>query len=118
MPGSEGNARQTRRSASQETTTKGEKVDTNAYAALLYDSDASYKEEGEEDIREEIEIAEAPGAPRAKRVLRPQTPTKSQKNNEKDNMISDMCRIMDRIHDSLEWLKRDNKALRGEMANL
>ena len=33
-------------------------------------------------------------------------------------MISDMCRIMDKIHNSLEWLKRDNKALRGEMANL
>ena len=69
MPGSGGNARPTRGSASQETKTKGKKVDTNAYTALSYDSDASYKEEGEEDITEEIENAEPPGAPRAKRVL-------------------------------------------------
>jgi hypothetical protein len=69
MPGGGGNIRQTRRSASQETKTKGKKVDTNAYAVLLYNSNVSFKETNEGDsIEDAIEITKALRVPKSKRV--------------------------------------------------
>jgi hypothetical protein len=69
IPSGGGNTRQTRGSASQDTKTKGKKVDTDAYAALLYDSDTPFKETNEGDsIEDAIEITEVPKAPKSKRV--------------------------------------------------
>ena len=76
MPGGRGNARQTRGSASQETKTKGKKVDTNTYTASSYDSDASIEETNEGDsIEDVIEVLEEPRAPKSKRVQQKQTET-------------------------------------------
>jgi hypothetical protein len=76
MPGGGGNARQTRGSASQETKTKGKKVDTNTYTALSYDSDVSIEETNEGDsIEDTIEVLEEPRAPKSKRVQQKQTET-------------------------------------------
>jgi hypothetical protein len=61
--------RDRRAGASQETKTKGKKVDTNTYTALSYDSDASFEETNEGDsIEDAIEIIEIPKAPKSKRV--------------------------------------------------
>src|SRR3981081_1915621 len=76
MPGGRGNARQTRGSVSQETKTKGKKVDTNTYTASSYDSDASIEETNEGDsIEDTIEVLEEPRAPKSKRVQQKQTET-------------------------------------------
>src|SRR3979411_1618606 len=76
MPVGMGNARQTHGSASQETKTKGKKVDTNTYTASSYDSDASIEETNEGDnIEDTIEVLEEPRAPKSKRVQQKQTET-------------------------------------------
>src|ERR1700716_556453 len=71
-----GNIQQTCGSTSQDTKTKRKKVDTNAYMALSYDSDASFKETNEGDsIKDAIEVTEVPRAPKSKRVQQKQTET-------------------------------------------
>ena len=53
----------------QETKTKGKKVDTNTYAALSYNSDASFEEPNEgNSIEDVIKILKEPRAPKSKRA--------------------------------------------------